>query len=329
MSGLSMNVLILHAGAIGDVIIGTATAAAIKANSPNASITYWTHESLFDLLRLCPAIDHLVAWDKRKPLLHQLQVVRESRADVIVDMTASLRTRILGLVSGRTIYRYAKQSARKRPIVHAAENFLSTVEPLIGRQTPTFPTLIVPPLEAQAVCDKFGLQSASIALVPGVGRLRPHRAWSVESWIKLASQLTAAGRSVILIGGPEDRETATKISQAVAGVTNLCGELSLAETAAALSGCVAAITGDTGPSHIAVAVGTPVLGLLGPTYPERSGPYGYLNFALNACQQCHCQELKQCKFRPGSGACMDSISVDTVCDTIERLTTGARSNVLL
>jgi ADP-heptose:LPS heptosyltransferase len=312
--------LVLHAGAIGDVVLGTLVPAEIKRARPELEVIYWTHESLVDLLRLCPSIDSFIVWNKRKPLLEQAGIVRGANAQMFVDLSSSLRTRLISLFSGTKTWRYHKQSASERPIVHAAENFRQTVADIVNPHAlVTFPTLVVPAGEQETLRREKNVVPGAVALVPGVGSLRSHRAWAPQRWAELARQLNDQGKEIILIGGPDDREVATAVESAAgSGVTNMVGMLSLRETAVAMSLCSLAVSGDTGPSHIAVAVGTPVVGLLGPTYPERSGPYGYVDSCLNAGHQCRCHSAKTCLVTgvPGPGECMSSISVEAVYEKV-------------
>ncbi len=315
--------LVLHAGAIGDVVLGTLVPMALKRAQPNNRIIYWTHESLIELLKLCPSIDDFVLWEKRKSLWQQLKLVRAIRPETIVDLSGSLRSRIICWLSGVRTYTYKKQGADVRPILHAAANFLQTISPLAGGGSVNvnFPSLRVESAMCERLNKDFGLAENRIALVPGVGKLRSHRGWPASSWSELANKLQAAGRQVILVGGADDVETAGIVCREAPDVVNLCGKLSLAQTAAALSTSVLVVSGDTGPSHIAVAVGTPVVGLLGPTYPERSGPFGYVDDCFNAGLQCRCHALKMCGVtqQSGPGQCMTTISVDAVFEKVKLL----------
>lgn len=319
-TGLS-TILILHAGAIGDVVLGTVVPSSIKLVEHKVRVIYWTHESLFDLLRFCPTIDELVPWQKRNSVLKQLGIIRGINPDLIIDLTASLRSRILCLLSRRRTVTYRKQSASERPIMHAAPNFLSTIRPVIGSAAKFFPTLIVSSAISDRVMQEQLIPDGAVGLVPGVGKLRSHRAWPADHWARLARQLTEDGKKVVLIGGPDDFDAARAVSSDAPNLLNLCGKLSLAETAAALSRCSVVVSGDTGPAHIAVAVGTPVIGILGPTYPERSGPYGYLDASFDAGHQCRCHALKSCAVtnQTGPGKCMSTIAVDDVFDRIRTL----------
>jgi ADP-heptose:LPS heptosyltransferase len=318
-NGQKPSALILHAGAIGDVVLGTLVPAEIKRVKPELEVIYWTHESLLDLLQLCPSIDSFIVWNKRKPLGHQVGIVRGARAEMLIDMSSSLRTRMISLFSGVRTLRYKKQNAAARPIVHAAANFLETIKDVVGTSNAKFPTFVVPADEREKLVREKGIVRGAVALVPGVGALRSHRAWLPLRWAELAQRLISEGKQVLLIGGPDDAEAASVVEAAAGtGVMNLVGKLSLRETAIAMSLCSVAVSGDTGPSHIAVAVGTPVVGLLGPTYPERSGPYGFTDLCLNAGPQCQCHSAKMCLITgtPGPGECMGTIEVAQVYEKV-------------
>jgi ADP-heptose:LPS heptosyltransferase len=314
------SALVLHAGAIGDVVLGTLVPTEIKRARPELKVIYWTHESLIDLLSLCPSIDSFLVWNKRKSLPEQVGIVRGANATMFVDLSSSLRTRMISLCSGTKTWRYRKLKATDRPIVHAAENFRQTIGNLVNPHAlANFPTLIVPEDEREKLRTERKIEPGAVALVPGVGGLRPHRAWAPQRWAELARQLNDQGKQVVLVGGQDDRDTAMAVENAAgSGVLNMVGLLSLRETAVAMALCSLAVSGDTGPSHIAVAVGTPVLGLLGPTYPERSGPYGYVSECLNAGERCKCHSAKTCLVTgvAGPGECMSSISVEAVYEKL-------------
>lgn len=318
---LPTTALVLHAGAIGDVVLGTVVPESLKDLRAEMRIIYWTHESLFGLLGLCPSIDECVPWEKRKGLGDQLSLVRGIKPDIIIDLTASLRTRMICWVSGVRTLRYAKQSQSKRPIIHAAENFRRTLLPLGDVPLVVFPTLKVARKQQQELHEKYGITDGAVGLVPGVGKLRSHRAWPADRWNALAKRLAGGGTQVLFLGGPEDADVVRDASEGVDGARNLCGVLSLPQTAAALSLCSVVVSGDTGPSHIAVGVGKPVVGLLGPTYAERSGPYGNLERSFSATNHCRCLTQKSCTVtqRPGPGACMNEISVDQIFERVSAL----------
>lgn len=126
----------------------------------------------------------------------------------------------------------------------------------------------------------------------------------------------------ILIGGTDDFEIAQRINSELGDrCLNLCGQLKLDETAAMLKCCDVVVSGDTGPAHIAVAVGTPVIGLYGPTIPARSGPYAYFDYCLDQSQSCQCIGQRYCSVANprGPGECMSRIMLTEVIDKLHQV----------
>lgn len=263
------------------------------------------------------------------PIVDQWRLIRSQGADLIVDLAGSLKSRLLTAGHGARLLRYAKD----RPGLprHAVTNFLATLAPLaLAPVDRPFPS-VTPDNDA---CDSVrqrlerkGLAAVRmVALVPGVGRLRPHRAWGADSWMRLCGHLSALGFHPLLVGGEEDRQLCSRIESA-ASATTFAGDLSLTETAALLKMCRLAVSGDTGPAHIAVAVGTPVIGLYGPTYPARSGPFGCEALVVDHSAICRCHGAKSCVAGAvppeGPGLCMTSIDLAEVVERLDPLLAAA------
>lgn len=307
------SILVFHPGAIGDVMLATPVLAALKANFPQAKTIYAGHASVEELVNMTGCVDEFVAYDKRLGLLAMRQKLLARHPDLIVDLSGKLKSRLMTCWSQAKVFRYRKQAASVVPQQHAVENFLATLKPLnLVVVEPVFPSIFLPDALLAQVRIQLGTGKPKIALVPGVGNLRPHRAWPKGNWIELAQKL-GASCDVIYVGGADEAELAEEIARQGGGL-NLCGKLSLVETAAALKLCRLAISGDTGPCHIAVAVGTEVLGLYGPTYAQRSGPYGSSNLLIDHSHHCRCHNHKECQLLncPGPGKCMMEITVEEV-----------------
>lgn len=107
-----------------------------------------------------------------------------------------------------------------------------------------------------------------------VGTSLPAKEWPVENWAALLRLLAAQGLQPILLGGPGEVAAAERLVQETGGAVtlNLVGKTSLRQLASVLARCAVAVGGDTGPFHLAVAVGTPCVGLYGVTDPVRVGP---------------------------------------------------------
>lgn len=152
-----------------------------------------------------------------------------------------------------------------------------------------------------------------IALVP-CSRW-PTKNWPPQRFIEVARQLEG---TCYLLGGPAEREQCTYIADRAPGVWNLCGVYSLPETGSILSQMDLAITVDTGPMHMAAALGIPVVAIFGPTDPHRTGPYGDRHRVIRttdlACQPCFSRTCSR-----GDLACLERISADPVLEAVRSI----------
>ena len=160
-----------------------------------------------------------------------------------------------------------------------------------------------------------------IGLVPGVGKHRPHRSWILDGWQYLISALLAREDCLpVLIGGSDEIELGESLEPVLPSPAyNLIGKLDLTQTAFVLKHCQFVVSCDTGPAHMAVAVGTPVIGLYGPTSPKRSGPYGYADLVIDQSAACKCVQTKVCQYANGSGECMSRIMLPEVLEKINEI----------
>jgi len=134
--------------------------------------------------------------------------------------------------------------------------------------------------EEAAVADdalrRHGLDAARlVCLQMGSSQLQGWKRWPPQHWRALLLLLRARGLEVALIGSPDERDFVEGIARGIGShgkVVNLCGELDLGATAALLHGSRAVICNDSGLMHVAAAVGTPIVGLFGPTEFERTRP---------------------------------------------------------
>jgi ADP-heptose:LPS heptosyltransferase len=321
------NILIFHPAAIGDAMLATPVAKALRLNFPAAKITYWSHQSLREMMvGLCPSVDGFIAFAKEQSFFNLVRTARQLKPDLFVDLSNSTRGKVISRFSGGRVLEYRKRSAEERPIMHAVENFLETVAP-VCRLLPEdkFPTIYPGRLSAKVLAAALTGEQVSgkpmIGIVPGVGKQRAHRAWTRDGWVYLLDALAKKGtHTAALIGGLEEADLADWLARRGGfGCINLVGKLSLAETAAVLHGCDLVVAGDTGPAHLAVAVGTPVIGLHGPTFAARSGPYGYAHWTIQESQACQCLGAKRCSIAlpDGSGSCMGGITPGNVAEKIE------------
>jgi lipopolysaccharide heptosyltransferase II len=159
-----------------------------------------------------------------------------------------------------------------------------------------------------------------------LGASHPVNRWPVERFASLADRLTKEmGAVVLLVGGNDDRELADGVlAQLTTPVVDLVGRTSLTELGGVLQRCKLAVSADTGPLHLATAVGTPVIALFGAADPERTGPVGEGHLVIQAndltCVPCR---SRSCNHTPYL-ECMSLITVDEVMLAVGKLLDSSR-----
>jgi ADP-heptose:LPS heptosyltransferase len=220
--------------------------------------------------------------------------IRRASFDVAIDLQGLLKSGLLtaytgapmriGFSAGRCRERWnalftnrhvtPPDSAR-----HVVEQYLALLAPLDIAPGPA--EFHVPvPAAAESRIEEFlvkeGVKPGDrlVAINPGAGH--PQKRWSVARFAALAERLAIeAGARVLLLWGPDEAHMAREISLALPGQSALLAPpTDLGELTALLRRCRLMIANDTGPLHLAAALGTPALGLYGPTRAERNGPYG-------------------------------------------------------
>lgn len=209
---------------------------------------------------------------------------------------------------------------------HHVHDYLLLVSKLGGNPAP-LPTLLhVSDEEVGTIRTRFRIAKGSplFALNPGA-EYGPAKRWPVERFIETAVQLhQRTNCHWLILGGRADRDMAASIASQIEAhvgsgtVTNTAGETSLRELCAVMKASDVVLTNDTGPMHVAAAVGTPVVVPFGSTAPELTGPSGtatsphQLVLGRVPCAPCF---LREC---PIDFRCMKSITVEQVIAAAER-----------
>ena len=190
---------------------------------------------------------------------------------------------VQSLVRGDDACSPQSDRAGYNPGAHHLHHYLQLVTALGGDPAPVTPRLDVRPEEMAEARAKFGMREgiAWFGLNPGA-EYGPAKRWPEEKFIAAARELQQhTGCGWVIFGGPADQPLAENIAGALTehtashtapAVLNLAGRTTLRELCAALKACAVLLTNDTGPMHVAAAVGTPVVALFGSTSPELTGP---------------------------------------------------------
>lgn len=153
---------------------------------------------------------------------------------------------------------------------------------------------------------------------PRVGLL-PVSRWATKNWpaskfAEVAKRLQKErDATIFLLGGAGDVGVCAELEKSIGGkVVNLCGKLKIPESGALIRELDLLVSNDSGPVHLAVAVGTPTLVVFGPTDPRRTGPYGTIHRVLRGTQACQPCYSRVCRF--GDQPCMKEVTSERVGD---------------
>jgi heptosyltransferase II len=206
---------------------------------------------------------------------------------------------------------------------HQIHEYLHLAAALGANHEPLAPLLTVTPAEIEASKKKFGLEKIDgpvIGLNPGA-EYGPAKRWPVEKFIAAAKEIQRRTNCTwLLFGGNNDQPLTAKIESAIRNPQsanfNLSGQTSLRELMSLLKLCHVLLTNDTGPMHVAAALGTPVVVPFGSTSPELTGPGlpgDARNHLLKSDAPCSPCFLREC---PIDFRCMNGISVERVVEAV-------------
>lgn len=321
-----MRVLLLNQNHIGDALFTTPAIAALREALPDAYIVNAAVAGVKPIFIGNPHLSELRVRPVKRPLdyVRIMVPMRKARFDAVISFSAS--STLFGVYarfSGAPIRIGFDHRALRRFVTHPVRlndneqhhvlDHLDQVAVLapVRRDFPI--ELNVQPEWRERAAQAIGELHLTgdrpmIALNPGATVER--KKWPAERWSQLADRLAAAGFQPVLIGGPGDSELAASVQRAAhVVIPSTQGRLSLGALAAAAERCAVFVSADSGPMHVAVAVGTPVVALHGPTSPARTGPY------TDRAVVVHHPESDLGEERYGR---METIEVDEVNSAVER-----------
>jgi lipopolysaccharide heptosyltransferase I len=297
-----MRVLIVKLGSIGDIVHTLPALAALRGAMPQAEISWVVERQSSEILKDNPLLDRLIEVDTkalRRGLMsgetlraprQQLRRLRASAFDVALDFQGLLKSASIARLSGaRRVFGYSRTGLRepasaiflsKKIAVpkqtHVIHKSLLLLQGALGVPIPeraeelSFPINVSAKdeAEAQEVADSGGGNYA--ILNPGGGW--PTKLWSTDRFGKLADLLWSSyGISSLVTYGPGELDLAENVRRSSASGKATPVKLSLKAFYSLARGARVYVGGDTGPTHIAVAAGTPIVGLFGPTEWWRNG----------------------------------------------------------
>jgi heptosyltransferase-1 len=332
------NILIIKLSAIGDVIHALPVACALKQTYPNARITWVVEKASYDLLTNNPYIDEIILFDKPKfKSLSGLltngykfsKLLKSHNFDLAIDLQGLFKSAAISYLSGapkRLVYCNARELSDKigqrvcgsHENGHIIDRYLDVAQYLGCKiDQVEFPMSIteVEAQKAEAIANYAGLRLENPYVVLAPGTNWASKCWPTAHFAKLADKLYDSNIIPVIIGGPADQRLAQEIlTNTKIPPIDLTGKTSLKQLAYIIKKSQVFVGGDTGPMHLAVAVGRLVVTMFGPTDPKRNGPYGDNHTVLlvpHSCQGCW---QRNC---PKNSDCLASISADDVFAAVQ------------
>jgi len=310
-AGAPSRLLVLRLSALGDVIHTIPAVVALRERHPGVPLSWVVEAPYQELVELVAGVEaipvRLKKWGRaplefRDDIRRALRTLRGTATSV--DFQGLVKSAMLGWLSGAKLrFGFDSRAIREKPAllftnrkvaVDTAKHVVDQNLELAAAAGAELQPSAVPwerfPADPEGTLAD--LRGATV-LLPGAGK--PNKLWPVERFRELAKQI---GPAALVVWGPGERGLAEAIGGRIAPPTNL------RELASVLQHARVVVGADTGPLHLAAALGTTVVGLYGPTDPRRNGPYG---------QVTHCIE------RYHSTKLMESITVEEVVNALRKV----------
>ena len=288
------KILVFSFSFIGDAVLSTAVIQPLRRHFPDAHITFLVGPRAFDLLATDPNIDATLVYDNRgehagwKGRLRLIKTLRLSKFDLVVNLRDSLTARCIGAEH----WGMARRDSNR----HAVTRYLEVLQRQGVDTTNVHPLLELTETERTAAHHFFaeaGLKLERLLIGIHPGGNWEYKLWDGKNYADIASILAEKlNATILLFAGPNERELQTHVAEMMDVPPILVKTDDLRHLAALISACDVYIGNDTGPMHIAAAVGTPVVALFGSTNHIRSGPYGDKRTVVQSginlgCNPCH------------------------------------------
>ena len=329
-------ILIVRLGAMGDIVHALPVAAALRARFPDARIDWVVDERHRDLLELVRVVDRRIALRTRSASLRRRvmelrrTLTRESY-DIAIDVQGLLKSAVVARLSGaRRILGFTTPHLRERAArvfytetcdpgdtAHVIEKNL-TLAASLGADVSRiqFPLTVPASAALDALHHRHSAAGDTPFVVLNPGAAWPNKRWPPDRFGAVAEWLRRAhGLSSVVTWGPGDETTAAAVVDGSAGAAALAPQTSIADLIAIVRGAALMVSGDTGPVHLAAAVGTPVVGIYGPTDVARNGPWSADDVTVSRFTACGCHHQRRCRV---ARWCLEDISVDDVIAAITR-----------
>jgi lipopolysaccharide heptosyltransferase I len=326
------KILLIRLGALGDIVHAVPAAAAIRRAFPQASIDWLVGVRQREMLDLVPVVDRRISISTSSAgsLWSVVGDLRRARYDVALDLQGLLKSAVLARLSGasRVIgfpadllreraarFFYTETAGDATP--HVIDKNLSILK-AVGIRMPEieFPLEDRNPAIAIEARRCLGIPDGAPFAVINPAAAWPNKRWPPVYFAEVARGLAKRhGLRSLVLWGPGEEQLARTVVAAAEGAAAVSPRTGLADLVSLSKAAALMISGDTGPMQIAAASGTPLIGIFGPTDPQRNGPWDEDDVVVSRYRACTCHYQRECRI---SGWCLLDITPREVLNLAER-----------
>src|SRR5689334_18024293 len=329
---MTSRILIVRLGSLGDLVHTLPAVSALRRAHPDAEIDWLVDGPHREFLELVPIISRLVVLRRRGAggWLDAIREMRPRKYDLAIDFQGLVKSAVLARFSGaKRVVGFGRAALRES----FAASFYSEAVDLAEGQHVVHKNLAL--AAALGAADSGALefpigavQSPAVEAFAGsdarpFALLNPGAAWPNKRWP--ADRLGLVAKSIqerhglnsVVLWGPGEQASADEAVRQSGGAARLAPPTGLKDLIALARRSRLIVSGDTGPLHIASAVGVPAVSLFGPTNPARNGPWDQKDVSISLYESCSCHYQRRCQLSAGEW-CLGHVTVEQVIAAIDR-----------
>ena len=341
------RILVIRFSSMGDIVLTSPVIRQLNRICPDAEVEFLTRATYAPLARALPGVAAVQCFEPGDGLLRLVYRLREKRYDTVIDLHGNLRSRLVVMagIAGRVLRydkrRFARMAMvrrrrRSRPVPHTIDRYLEVLAEIDGAPATGLAATHgaaeqrLPQLEvgAEALANVeerlagAGIEPDDRVLAVAPGASHGPKRWPAERFARVADHMARfRDMRVLLLGSEADRSVTGEVANAMGRpAVDWTGATDLALLPAAVQRCALLVSNDSGPMHVATAVGTPVIGVFGATHPRLGfAPVGPADTAVTLdlpCSPCSLHGNRACRFR--THACMEDLDPRRVIAEAER-----------
>ncbi|MHC4324873.1 MAG: glycosyltransferase family 9 protein [Planctomycetota bacterium] len=300
MSGRFKNILITKPSSLGDIVLALPALRALRKSFPEAKISWLVRPEFAELIENHPYLDEIITFDRKllgKAWFHPrafgvlvslIRKLRRSKFDVVFDFQGLFRTASLAWLSGCktrfgmanarefATFFYTHKVTQDIEYIHMVDFYLKIIQgagasdsgvEFVFPQNPVAEDSVGRLLASQGIQDNYAVLIS--------GSVHQDKCWPAERFAQLADRISSQyGLSIVATGSASESGIVEKVKEkAGVPIANLAGQTSLSQLVVLLRNAKLVVSNDTGPGHIAAALGVPLVMMFGRVNPARLQPY--------------------------------------------------------